>query len=149
MRKTPLTLIPNIKPLAVMILKSKGIKNAEMLLETGSSVNGRRYLLRVLSTPRAEIIDYICSADLLRIKGLSTARVSVLRGIGVDTVNSLSYYSPEVLLSKWKLRTIYLYTSTGGKRSVHPSLTLVKRFILQARQLPKIYIFQKENPFGT
>ena len=80
--------------------KSIGISNTLELLDAANSAQAQRSLARSLSITSRQMQRWVCSADLLRIRGLSTHYANLLIEVGVCTSDTLATADIDLLLIK-------------------------------------------------
>jgi predicted flap endonuclease-1-like 5' DNA nuclease len=114
-------------------LKVLGIATALDLLRQGATRRGRADLVEKSGISQKLILKWINQADMYRIKGIGSEYAELLEAAGVDTVVELAARRPENLHPALQ-ETNELKKLT---RQV-PSLTQVKDWIEQAKELPRV-----------
>lgn len=114
-------------------LREAGIKSIPALLEKGSTSRGRQKIAEDSGLSPKRILTWINHADLKRIKGVERQYAELLEAAGVDTVVELAQRNPVNLHQK-------MLETNEEKRLVRrpPSLSMVERWIEQAKTLPRI-----------
>ncbi|MGC9357479.1 MAG: DUF4332 domain-containing protein, partial [Anaerolineae bacterium] len=110
-----------------------GIQSVESLLKQGATPAGRREIETMTEISHESILDWVNRADLMRVKGIGEEYSDLLEKAGVDTVMELARRNPENLYAK-------ILEINEEKHLVRrpPSLNLVKRWIEQAQNLPRV-----------
>ncbi len=90
----PITDIDGIDGEAATILKSVGIRSTGRLLETASTVRGRRMLAIKTGFDEKRLLCWANVADRMRVKGIRKEYAGLLQAAGVDTVKDLKYRNP-------------------------------------------------------
>ena len=113
--------------------KSAGISNTLELLDAANSTQAQRSLARSLSIPSRQMKRWVYSADLLRIRGLSTHYANLLIEAGVCTADALASAEIEPLLA-------HMQQINNRKRFVKrlPALTQLAQWQQDARSLPTV-----------
>jgi len=129
----PITRIEGIGKTYAQKLKEMGIKSVEELLEVGSTPKGREKIAGELGVSPKTVLKWVNKADLMRIKGIGEEYSDLLEAAGVDSATELARRNPENLLKK-------LEEVNKEKKLVRqlPYLKQVKRWIEQAKELPKV-----------
>lgn len=126
-------LTPGINPEDAKKLRTLGITAPLLLLKKGASPQGRQSIAAGLGIPEMQVLKWVNSIDLLRIKGLTIEDAQVLKSIGVDILVELATRDPESLLEKLAASPQSITPSYKI-----PSLDQVQNWITQARELPRI-----------
>ena len=128
-----LTTLEGIGPAYEAKLKTAGISSCELLLEMGATPKGRAQIVETSGLGKSQIQKFVNHADLCRIKGVGGEYSELLEASGVDTVPELAQRNPEHLASK-------MTELNAEKKLVRspPSVAEVKRWILQAKELPRV-----------
>jgi predicted flap endonuclease-1-like 5' DNA nuclease len=115
----------------IAALKQAGIRTAEKLLEEAKSPKGRRVLADRTGIDAGRLLDLANAADHMRIKGMGSNYVGLLRAVGVMTVRELQYRNPENLARA-------MAEANDKRRLVRllPSPALVVKWVEQAKKLP-------------
>lgn len=92
-----ISLIPNITPMHVSLFNGIRIKRTERLLIEAADVKGRESLAFRTSIDPVDILAYANACDLMRIRGIGTKHVVLLRRAGVPTVRTLRTRNPSSL----------------------------------------------------
>jgi predicted flap endonuclease-1-like 5' DNA nuclease len=127
----PINIFDDIAADEIVALKSAGIRTAEKLLESAKSPKDRRHLGEKTQISEKKLLRWATISDKLRIKGMGKEYATLLREVGVHTVNELKYRKP-VNLAK-------TMADANKKRKLVrflPSEKLVTRWIEHARKLP-------------
>jgi hypothetical protein len=127
----PITDILGIEPFSAAILKSEGIRTTVGLLRSAKTPKQRLKLANKLRTDERKILDWVTTADRMRIKGVRWDYAQLLCAAGVKTVNELRFRNPEKLAQCMK--------AANEKRTLVrlvPSARMVERWIEDAKKLP-------------
>ena len=127
----PLTDIEGIDGETAAILKSEGIRSTAALLESASSLKGRKLLAAKTGFDEKSLLCWANVADRMRVKGISREYAELLRAAGVDTVKELKYRNPANLARAM--------ADANRKRKLVrflPSEKVVTRWIDHAKKLP-------------
>ncbi len=114
-------------------LREAGIRSIPALLKKGSTPRGRQKIAEDSGLSPKRILTWINHADLKRIKGVERQYAELLEAAGVDTVVELAQRNPTNLHQK-------MFETNEEKRLVRrpPSLSMVERWIEQAKTLPRV-----------
>ena len=130
----PLSELEGMTAFAASKLKSQGIRTTEGLLESASTVKGRKALAAKTGISEQQLLEWANVADCMRIPGMGKAKTGLVRAAGVATVRELALRNPARLAQNMK--------DVNTKRKlvrVLPSEKSVEQLIAQARKLqPKI-----------
>jgi predicted flap endonuclease-1-like 5' DNA nuclease len=128
----PITDIRGIGPDMAAILKSEGIRTTTSLLRSAKTPNQRLKLARVTGTDKERVLDWVTSADRMRVKGVGWEYSELLRAVGVKTVNELKFRNPEHLVERM--------TEANQRKLVRlmPRQKTVQRWIENAKKLPSL-----------
>lgn len=109
------------------------VTTIEQLLAIGVKPSGRKKLAEKTGISGKLILKWLNRADLSRIKGISTQYADLLEASGVDTVPELAQRNADNLYTK-------MVDVNEVKALVRqlPSLTSVKNWVAQAKQLPRV-----------
>jgi predicted flap endonuclease-1-like 5' DNA nuclease len=118
---------------ATQKLKNIGIRTVQNLLDKGCTINGRKEMAQKTGIPETLILEWVNMADLFRIEEVGEEHLDLLKEAGVDTVVELSKRIPEDLHAKLKEEKEKL----AHFRQL-PSLEMVRKWIEQAKKLPKV-----------
>ncbi len=127
----PLTDIEGIDRDTAAILKSKGIRSTERLIEAARTVRGRKSLAERTGLSEKQLLSWANMADCMRVRGISKEYVDLLHAAGVDTVRELKYRNPSNLVTAM--------ADANKKRKLVrllPSEKVVVRWIDHAKKLP-------------
>jgi predicted flap endonuclease-1-like 5' DNA nuclease len=132
-RARGLTRIEGIGSLFAQRLQEAGVTSTQKLLSLGASPRGRRQLAEDIGTSERMILDWVTSADLMRIKGVGEEYTYLLDEAGVDTVPELAQRNPANLYQR-------LVAVNARKRLVRrlPSEAEVEDWVAQAKKLPRL-----------
>ncbi|MPY23007.1 DUF4332 domain-containing protein [Shewanella sp. YLB-07] len=117
---------------SVVKLDIINIKSASDLLKYGCQPKGRGTIAKLVGIDEAELLNWINRADLSRIRGVDAEYADLLEISGVDTVVELAQRDAVNLLKK--------LTQLNQEKSLIetlPSLSLVQKWIDEARSLPR------------
>lgn len=115
--------------------KAIGISNTLQLLDAVDSAKTKRSLARSLSTTSRQMTRWLYSADLLRIRGLSTHYANLLIEVGVCTATELAYADIDMLIRN-------MQSINKRKRFVKrmPAHSQISQWQLEAQTLPSVPI---------
>jgi hypothetical protein len=116
-------------------LRSIGITAPLLLLKKGATPRGRQAIAAGLGIPEMQVLKWVNSIDLLRIKGLTIEDAQMLKAAGVDILVELATRDPESLLEK-----LAAAKSTNPSYKT-PDLDQIQSWITQARELPRIIAY--------
>ena len=128
----PLSAIDGLSAYAASKLKPLGIRTAEALLEAARTVKGRKELAAKTGISEQQLLEWANFSDHMRIPGMGTAKIGLIRAAGVTTVRELGLRNPARLAQSMKEANI--------KRKlvrVLPSEKSVEQLIERARKLPQ------------
>lgn len=130
---TRLTEIEGIGENFARKLQDAGIQSTQALLDKGCSTRGRRELAQNTGISESMLLRWINCADLFRIKGIGQEYADLLEAAGVDSVPELAQRRADNLHDK--LESVNLERKLVRQL---PSLEMVKTWIAQAKDLPKM-----------
>lgn len=130
---TKLSKIEGIGSVNEAKLKAAKVGTVEGLLKMGATTKGRADLETASGISQKLILEWVNSADLLRIKGVGGQYADLLEEAGVDTVVELAGRVPE------NLHKAMLEVNTQ-KNLVNrpPNAKMVKNWISQAKKLRRV-----------
>ncbi|MFZ3358435.1 MAG: DUF4332 domain-containing protein [Xanthobacteraceae bacterium] len=129
----PITEIQGIGTDVAEILKSDGIRTTVGLLRSAKTPKQRLKLALKTGTDEKHVLDWVTTADRMRIKGVGWEYSELLRVAGVRTVNELRFRNPDRLAQAMK--------NANTKRKlvrVLPSVNTVMRWIEAAKALQPV-----------
>ena len=128
----PITDIRGIGPDVAAILKSEGIRTTNSLLRSAKTPKQRLKLARVTGTDKELVLDWVTTADRMRVKGVGWEYSELLRVVGVKTVNELKFRNPEHLVERMM--------AANQRKLVRlmPRQKTVQRWIESAKKLPSL-----------
>jgi nucleotidyltransferase/DNA polymerase involved in DNA repair len=128
----PITDIRGIGPDVAAILKSEGIRTTASLLRSAKTPKQRLKLARVTGTDKELVLDWVTTADRMRVKGVGWEYSELLRVVGVKTVNELKFRNPEHLVERMM--------AANQRKLVRlmPRQKTVQRWIESAKKLPSL-----------
>jgi len=130
----PLSAIDGLTAVSASKLKSQGIRTTAALLEAARTVKGRKALAAKTGLSEQQLLEWANFSDYMRIPGMGTAKVGLVRAAGVATVRELALRNPARLAQNMKDLNI-----RRKRVRVVPSEKSVEQLIAQARKLqPKI-----------
>lgn len=115
------------------VLKKNNVKTAIDLLNEGATDEGRSAISKRTKFKKTQILEWVNRADLMRIGGIGKKYSDLLEEAGVDTVPELAQRNSENLNSK-----LSEINSKKKLVKVNASETRVKKWISQAKRLPKL-----------
>jgi hypothetical protein len=127
----PISQLDGLTAQAAAKLKAQGVRTTARLLDVAGTAKGRRELAAATGISEKQILDWVNTADYMRIKGMGAGKAKLIRSTGVKTVRDLGYRNPERLAQSMaeankKLKCV----------RVLPSEASVKQLIERARKLP-------------
>ena len=133
---TDIIKISGIGPVYAKKLKDVGIETVEDFLKAGASPEGRNDLEQKTGFSHTTILEWINRADLSRVKGVGEQYSDLLEVAGVDTIVELAKRNPGDLTKKME-------AVNKEKKLVRkvPTLTQVKKWIDQAKKLPRVVTY--------
>lgn len=129
----PITDIRGIGTDAAAILKSEGIRTTVGLLRSAKTPKQRLRIAEKVGIDDKDVLDWVTAADRMRVKGIGWEYSELLRAAGVKTVNELRFRNPQKLVDQ-------MSAANTKRRLVQllPSVTMVKRWIENAKKLPPV-----------
>lgn len=117
-------------------LTKAGIRSTEALLKRGASQKGRKEVATAAGVSHTLVLEWVNRADLYRIKGIGRQYSDLLEKSGVDTVVKLSNRVADGLYKK-------MGDVNEKKNLVNqmPGLKQVKKWIVQAKKLPRVVTY--------
>lgn len=130
---TKLEVIEGIGPTFAEKLREAGFGSVEVLLEAGTTPEGRKEIQNASGIGAEFILDWVNRADMMRIRGVGEEYSDLLEKGGVDTVVELAQRNPGNLYEK-------LMEVNAEKRLVRrpPSRGMVEEWVKQAKALPRV-----------
>lgn len=117
-------------------LLEKGVKNSDLFLELIATPGQRRDMAKQLEISERDVLELANRADLSRVKGVAGIYSDLLEQTGVDTVKELATRNADNLHAA----VVELNRKKGlAKRA--PSIGLVKSWVEQAKELPKVLTY--------
>jgi hypothetical protein len=129
----PITDIQGIGTDAAAILKSDGIRTTVGLLRSAKTPKQRLKIAVKTGAPEKNVLDWVTTADRMRVKGVGWEYSELLRVAGVRTASELRFRNPEKLA--------LAMSEANAKRKlvrVLPSVKTVIRWIEDAKRLPPV-----------
>ena len=113
-------------------LEDAGVANTDELLLKGATPHGRKEIAIKAGISGDLVLKWVNHVDLFRISGVGPQYAELLEAAGVDTVVELAKRVPEHLMEK-------MVAANAEHKKVHqlPTLTQVKSWVEQAKQLPR------------
>jgi predicted flap endonuclease-1-like 5' DNA nuclease len=117
-------------------LRQAGVTNVDELLEKGSTVQGRKEIVKTAGISEKLLLRWVNMADLYRIQGIGQEYAELLEAAGVDTVPELAQRVPANLLEK-------MAAANAQKKMVRrlPDLSQVESWVAQAKNLPRVMTY--------
>ena len=114
-------------------LSALGIDTADLLLEAGATARGRAQIAAETGISPDLIVSWVNLADLLRIRGIGWRYLDLLHAAGVGSVAELGQAEPAHL-------QLAMFRANEQRQRVGtlPTETRIKRWINQARSLPRV-----------
>ena len=128
----PITDIRGIGPDVAAILKSEGIRTTTSLLRSAKTPKQRLKLARETGTDKERVLDWVTTADRMRVKGVGWEYSELLRVVGVKTVNALKFRNPEHLVERM------MEANQRKLVRLMPRQKTVQRWIESAKKLPSL-----------
>jgi hypothetical protein len=128
----PITDIPGLRPEAVEILKSEGIRTTIGLLRSAKTPKQRGRLAQLVGTKPASVLGWVTAADRMRVKGIGAEYAQLLGLAGVSTVSELRYRNPKHLVDQME------QASKQMRVKLLPKEKTVGRWIESAKKLPPL-----------
>lgn len=128
----PITDIRGIGPEAAAILKSEGIRTTIGLLRLAKTPKQRLKIAAKIGTGKEHILEWVTSADRMRVRGVGWEYSELLRTVGVKTVKELKFRNPQHLVERMR---------EANKRKLVrllPKEKTVERWIESAKKLPTL-----------
>jgi len=128
----PITDIRGIGPEAAAILKSEGIRTTIGLLRSAKTPKQRLKIAEKIGTDKEHVLDWVTSADRMRVRGIGWEYSELLRTVGVKTVKELKFRNPQNLVGRMR---------EANKRKLVrllPKEKTVERWIESAKKLPTL-----------
>lgn len=127
----PISKIDGLPSFAATKLKAVGIRTTDRLLEAARTVKGRKALSEKTGISERQLLEWANFSDYMRIPGMGTAKVGLVRAAGVPTVRELALRNPARLAQNMKEINI-----KHKLVRVLPSEKSVEQLIAKARRLP-------------
>jgi Domain of unknown function (DUF4332) len=126
----PITDIRAIGADIAVMLRSEGIRTTVSLLRSAKTPKQRLRMAERTGADEKLVLDWVTSADRMRVKGVGWEYSELLRAVGVKTANELKYRNPQKLVEKMK-------EANERRKLVRllPSESTVKRWIESAKKL--------------
>jgi hypothetical protein len=126
----PITDIRAIGADIAVMLRSEGIRTTVSLLRSAKTPKQRLKMAERTGADEKLVLDWVTSADRMRVKGVGWEYSELLRAVGVKTANELKYRNPRKLVEKMK-------EANERRKLVRllPSESTVKRWIESAKKL--------------
>jgi len=128
----PISEIRDIGQQTVEMLKSEGIRTTISLLRSAKTPKQRLKLAETVGTDKERVLDWVTTADRMRVKGVGWEYSELLRSVGVKTVQELKYRNPQKLVERMQ---------EANKRKLVrllPRRKTVERWIESAKKLPSL-----------
>ncbi|HTP94109.1 MAG TPA: DUF4332 domain-containing protein [Xanthobacteraceae bacterium] len=128
----PITDIRGIGPEAAAVLKSEGIRTTIGLLRSAKTPKQRLKIAEKIGTDKEHVLDWVTSADRMRVRGIGWEYSELLRTVGVKTVKELKFRNPQNLVGRMR---------EANKRKLVrllPKEKTVERWIESAKKLPTL-----------
>jgi len=128
----PITDIRGIGPDAAAILKSQGIRTTIALLRSAKTPKQRLKIAEEIGTDKEHVLEWVTSADRMRVRGVGWEYSELLRAVGVKTVKELKFRNPQNLVDRMH------EANTRKMVRLLPKKKTVERWIESARKLPTL-----------
>jgi hypothetical protein len=113
-------------------LRQAGITTQEGLLRICCDKAGRRLIADQMGLSESLLLNWVGSAGLARVTGISIQHADLLEASGVDTVSALAQRTPANL-------TVAMMEVNNAKHLVRqaPTIDRVEDWVVQAKALPR------------
>jgi hypothetical protein len=128
----PITDIRGISADIADVLKAEGIRTTIGLLRVAGSPKQRLRIAEKLGMDSKEVLEWVTTADRMRVKGVGFEYAELLRACGVKTVTDLQYRNAENLFRKMS------DANRGKLVRLLPKERTVARWIENAKKLQPI-----------
>ena len=122
-----------VNPVHIASLEVVGIKNTNQMLSSGKTARGRQELSERSGVPLEAVVELVKLSDLARLPGVKGIRARLYYEAGVDTVEKLASFEPQVLLEL----TAEFVAKTGFE-GIPPLPKEVSSTVVNARNLPSV-----------
>ena len=122
-----------MNPAQITKLAAIGVKTTAQMLSAGRTADSRAALARQAGVPVKVVLELVKLSDLARLPGVKGIRARLYYQAGVDTVEKLAAYEPDVLL---KLTAEFVRSTAFP--GIAPLPKEVSSTIATARMLPKL-----------
>ena len=122
-----------VNPDHIASLEVVGIKNTNQMLSAGKTARGRQELSERTGVPLEAVVELVKLSDLARLPGVKGIRARLYYEAGVDTVEKLASFEPQVLLEL----TAEFVAKTGFE-GIPPLPKEVSSTVVNARNLPSV-----------
>jgi predicted flap endonuclease-1-like 5' DNA nuclease len=122
-----------IGPTLATKLRKAGVRTTEALLKKGATRTGRKHLATTTGLTEHQILEWVCRADLMRVKGIGEEYADILEAAGVDTVKELKTRKAVLLHAK----LVELNTQKQLVRRL-PTAAMVEAWVASASKLAAI-----------
>jgi predicted flap endonuclease-1-like 5' DNA nuclease len=128
----PITDIRGINADVAEVLKTEGIRTTIGLLRMAGTPKQRLRIARMIGMDAKDVLEWVTTADRMRVKGVGFEYAELLRAAGVKTVSDLQFRNAENLFKR-------MSEANGGKLvRLLPKEKTVARWIENARKLQPI-----------
>jgi Domain of unknown function (DUF4332) len=127
----PITDIRGIGADTALILRSEGIRTTMALLQCAKTPKQRLKIATKVGIDDKRVLDWVTTADRMRVKGVGWEYSELLCAAGVKTVKELKFRNPQKLVDQM--------TQANTRRKLVrllPSVKVVQRWIESAQKLP-------------
>jgi hypothetical protein len=114
-----------VPPEITVRLEKLGIKTAQALLTQTGSTQGRHELALMLNVSDGEIVQWMKTAALSRLKGMGTVNTNLLNKAGIEDIPSLAKQDPATLYAK-------LVSLTHGETLSAPREAIIRVWVKEA-----------------
>ena len=122
-----------VNPESINKLAEIGIKNVNQMLISGLTIEERKRLSIQTGIPENEILEFVKLSDLARIPGIKGIRARLYYDAGIDTIEKLAAWDPNVLREK-----IVAFVEETGFEGIPTLPAEAQHAVEKARRLPKI-----------
>jgi hypothetical protein len=126
----------SVDPDQVERLAASGIRNVKQMLKAGATADDREALAAETGVPLNAILEFVKLSDLARIPGIKGIRARLYHDAGVDSVERLAQWDPELLRAM-----LVEFVERTGFDGIAPLPKEVAFSVAAARRLPRIVEF--------
>jgi hypothetical protein len=134
-RQTPFPLrdFLKINPAYIQKLEALGIRNSSQMLTAGKTPKKRQELSTRTGMPPEAILELVKLSDLTRIFGVKSIRARLYYDAGVDTLDKMAKWDPDILRAK-----LIEFVQKTGFNGIAPLPKEAEFTVKEAKKLPRI-----------